>query len=76
VIDRSALASSVDKLREGDPVTVTIERVDMEKRRISLSPADTCEEGDWRPFSTQPQGRLGTLGDKLLTALEKGKKKD
>jgi small subunit ribosomal protein S1 len=75
VIDRFPDAQALDRLREGDPVTVTIERLDVEQRRVSLAPADSCDGGDWKTFAPEgPSGPLGTLGDKLRKALDRKNK--
>jgi small subunit ribosomal protein S1 len=70
-------ASALDKLREGDAVTVTIERVDAEQRKISLSPGNKGEEGDWTRFTQagDNKGSFSSLGDKLQKALDTKDKK-
>ncbi|HPI91649.1 MAG TPA: 30S ribosomal protein S1 [Deltaproteobacteria bacterium] len=69
-------AAGLEKLREGDAVTVTIERVDAEQRKISLAPGDKNDEGDWTRFSRsgESRGSFSSLGDKLQKALDRKKK--
>ncbi|HWR67836.1 MAG TPA: 30S ribosomal protein S1 [Desulfomonilia bacterium] len=69
-------AANLDKLREGDAITVTIDRVDPEQRKISLAPGDRNDEGDWTKFtrSGEAKGSFSSLGDKLQKAMDKRKK--
>ena len=65
-------------LEVGQPITVKIDSVDPEKRRISLLPEDyTEEDGDDNDYTPPPASQapksMGTLGD-LLQAQMKGKK--
>jgi len=63
---------SLDKLREGDPVTVIVEEVKPKDRRITLGLADSKDEGDWRSFA-KGEGSLGSFGEKLRNALNSKK---
>jgi small subunit ribosomal protein S1 len=76
VMARHHDAANLDKLREGDSVTVTVERVDPDQRKISLVPGDRNDEGDWTKFtrSGDAKGSMGSLGDKLQKALDRKKK--
>ena len=69
-------AANLDKLHEGDAVTVTVDKVDPDQRRISLAPGDRNDEGDWTKFtrSGDVKGSITSLGDKLQKALDKKKK--
>ncbi len=66
-------------LEVGQSITVKIDAVDLEKRRISLVPEDYTEGGgkDKNTYTPPPVGQvpksMGTLGD-LLQAQMKGKK--
>jgi small subunit ribosomal protein S1 len=71
-------------LKVGEKLTVTIEKIDLEARRISLAPvaADTEDEKAEEPaktptgYSEKPSGQgMGTLGDMLKKQLEKKKGK-
>ncbi len=69
-------AAALDKMREGEAITVTVERVDADQRKISLAPGDRNEEGDWTRFTRtgESKGSFSSLGDKLQKALDKKKK--
>ncbi len=61
-----------DKLKPGDTVSVTIEAIDAENRRMTLAPADEARTEDWKSYASQDAGEnLGTLGLKLQQALRK-----
>ncbi|HHD57383.1 MAG TPA: 30S ribosomal protein S1 [Desulfobulbaceae bacterium] len=66
-------------LEVGQPITVKIDSVDLDKRRIALLPEDYTEEGgkDENNYTPPPANQatksMGTLGD-LLQAQMKGKK--
>ncbi len=73
-IKRSSAAAMLDKIREGETVSVAVEEVNVPRRRISLAPAGTDEEGDWQHFAPAARGTFGALADKLQSALA-GRKK-
>ena len=58
----------LQSIKAGEPVQVSIESIDHERRRISLAPAQASETEDWTPYTAQDQG-LTTLGEKLKQAL-------
>ena len=63
--------------RPGETVVVSIEKIDLEKRRISLLPADDECDGEEVPTThiEKPASKgMGTLGD-LMVAKEKRKKR-
>ena len=64
-----AAAASVDTLKQGDPVTVIIEEIHPETRRISLGITDATEEGNWQGFADDTGKMLGSLGEQLKRAL-------
>jgi small subunit ribosomal protein S1 len=69
-------AVNLDKKREGDTITVTIEKIDADQKRISLTPGDKNEEGEWKGFASDSGSRsFGSLADKLKSAMESKKKK-
>jgi small subunit ribosomal protein S1 len=68
-IRRSSAAAALEKIREGETVLVAVEEVNVPKRRISLLPAGTDEEGDWQSFSPAAKGSFGALAEKLQSAL-------
>jgi small subunit ribosomal protein S1 len=60
-------------LEEGQGLTVKIEKVEQDRRRISLSPAAE-EEEDASTWVDSPPSSMGTFGDLLKAGLEKKKK--
>jgi small subunit ribosomal protein S1 len=74
-IRRSAAAGELEKVREGEPIAVAVGEIDLQRRRISLAPASAADEGDWQRFAPDARpGRLGSLADKLQSALSSQKK--
>jgi small subunit ribosomal protein S1 len=63
--------TSLDRKRPGDPVQVSVEAVDTEKRRITLAPAEErIESEDWDAYAARDT-ELGSLGEKLQQALRR-----
>lgn len=63
-------------LKVGQPLPVTIEKIDLEERRISLVPAATGQEtAAQTSYVEQPSGSMGTLGDLLKAGRDKKKKR-
>jgi small subunit ribosomal protein S1 len=60
---------SLDTKKPGDPVSVSIESVDEDNRRISLTPADQVQSEDWKSYAAETKP-MGSLGDKLKQALD------
>ena len=60
----------VEKLNQGDAITVIIDEIKPDERRITLSPGDSRDEGDWQRFTKDAKQSLGSLGEKLKQALE------
>ena len=64
-------------LHSGEKISVTVEKIDLEKRRISLVPAEDGGPEDDKesiPIEKPAGGSMGTLGD-LMLAKEKKRKK-
>ncbi len=61
-------------LKVGQMLAVTIEKIEIETRRISLVPAEAGEESESTSYLEQPTAAMGTLGDLLKAKLE-GKNK-
>ena len=68
-IGNASAAAAVDKLKQGDPVTVIIEEIQPETRRISLGIAGARGEDDWQDFAADSGKSLGSLGEQLKRAL-------
>ena len=73
-INRLNDPSAIEKMREGERITVIIEEIDPTQRRITLAPGDSRDEDDWRTFSKDSSNPISSLGEKLQQALNKKKK--
>lgn len=74
-IGESAKSSALEKLREGEPVTVVIEAMSPGERRITLGPGDKVHEEDWQHFVKGAEKPVSSLGQKLQEALRSEKDK-
>jgi small subunit ribosomal protein S1 len=72
-IKKSHQPSLIEKLKPGNTITVIIEEIKPDERKITLGPGDLRDEGDWRDFTKDTQKSLGSLGEKLQQALESKK---
>jgi small subunit ribosomal protein S1 len=62
---------SIEKLREGDSITVTVETINPIDRKISLAPGDAADEGVWKNFvKSDDAGPMSDLALKLQKALD------
>jgi small subunit ribosomal protein S1 len=67
---------SREVLKLGQEFAVTVEKVDLEQRRISLVPAGTEVEGEEKSYSDQPlTSGMGTFADLLKNGQAKSHKK-
>ncbi|MCP4692340.1 MAG: 30S ribosomal protein S1 [Desulfobacterales bacterium] len=64
-------AAVLDKLKAGEKISVTVEEIDEEKRRMTLAPSSLEGKNDWKKFSKPESGSLGTMGDLLQQAFNK-----
>jgi len=69
-IESSQKPSVIEKLGQGDAIPVTVERIDPDERKISLSPGDKKDEEDWKNYSKDSEKSIGSLGEKLQQALK------
>lgn len=69
-IGKTSSAGAVDKLTQGDPITVIIDEIQPDTRRISLGIADAKDEDKWQAFAGDSEKSLGSLGEKLKMALD------
>ena len=75
-IRRSSSAAALEKSKEGDTVNVAIEEINLQRRRISLTPSSSADEGDWQRFTPNSRGSsLGALAEKLQSAIHHSQKK-
>jgi len=72
-IDNFHKPALIEKLREGDGITVVVEEINGDERKITLGPADSMEENAWRDYTKNQEKPMGSLGDKLLEALKSKK---
>jgi len=70
---KSSEPTSIEKLRQGDPISVVIEEIKPDDRRITLGPGDSRDEDEWRKFAEGEGKSLGSLGEKLQKALNSKK---
>lgn len=73
-IGQSADPSSIERLREGDAITVTVAEIDPGGRRITLAAGDAAVGENWKQYSGKDaSGGMSALGEQLQKALT-GKK--
>ena len=74
-IGEASMPGRIEKMKPGDKLAVTVDKIDSEQRRISLGPGDRAEDKDWEQFSPAAgNAALGDLADKLQAALNARKK--
>ena len=65
----------LEKMKPGDRLAVSIDKIDSDQRRISLGPGDRAEDKDWERFSPAAgDAPMGDLAAKLQAALTERKK--
>lgn len=70
----AAEAARLDASRPGDTLTVVVEEIQADRRRITLAPESGEGAGDWKQFAPASEDRpMGTLAEKLQAALKKQK---
>ncbi len=73
-VRNAADAKSYDALKPGDAVTVLVQQVDEENRRITLVPPDQKETENWQQFAgDQKEKPVGTMESVFLEAMKKKK---
>jgi len=73
-IKSAANSSDFEKLKPGDSVSIMIQAVDEDQRRITLTSPDQKEGDNWKQFANSKKSQsLGTMGDLLKQAMEKKK---
>ncbi|AOY60329.1 MULTISPECIES: 30S ribosomal protein S1 [Desulfococcus] len=73
-ISQSAKAAEIDRLKVGDPISVVIEEVQPDTRRLTLAPVGGEGTGEWKTYAKPQAAALGTLGEKLKEAMKSQKK--
>jgi len=71
-ISRSETPAKIERLREGDAITVKVEEIRSRERKITLGTGDSNDETEWKNFAADSGGALSPLAEKLQQAL-KGK---
>jgi small subunit ribosomal protein S1 len=69
-VSKTSVAGAIDKLKQGDAITVIIDEIQPDTRRISLGITDAKDEEDWQSFSEESGQSLGSLGEQMKKALE------
>jgi len=69
-ISAAGIDTAIDKLKDGQHLTVIIENINPAERKISLAPGDGEAETNWQQFSKDDSSSLGDLGEKLKQALK------
>ncbi len=73
-ISKAANASDFEKLKPGSRVTVMIQEVDEEKRRLTLTSPDQKEGDNWKQFANSKKSTpIGTMESVFLEAMKKKK---
>lgn len=72
-IQNSQQPAVIEKLRQGEAITVMVEEINEAERRITLGPGDAVDEGEWRQYAQEEKKPIGSLGEKLQKALESKK---
>jgi small subunit ribosomal protein S1 len=70
-IKNSLKSGQIEKLKQGDAVTVLIEEVHPTERKITLGPGDSKDEEGWKEFAGGDQKGTSFFGEKLQQALQK-----
>jgi small subunit ribosomal protein S1 len=64
--------TGLDKKKPGDTLMVTVEKIDVAARRISLTVPQSADDTAWKEFdSTSSAPAMGTLGDQFKTLFKK-----
>ena len=72
-IKKSYQPALIEKLRQGDAITVIVNEIKPDERKITLFPGDSRDEDDWRSFAKSTKKSLSSLGEKLEQALKSKK---
>ncbi len=69
-IGQSYKPALIEKLREGDSITVVIHDIDPGQRRITLDPGDSMHNDKWKEYAGDDSKPMSSLGEKLRLALK------
>jgi len=73
-IAASEKAASIEGLKPGASIRVTVDSVNKADRKISLGTGEGSDDQGWQEYTGSAAGSLGSLGDKLKQALSQQKK--
>ena len=66
----------LENAKPGERLSVVVESIDREQRRIGLGPGERADGGgDWKTFAPSGGNAMGSLADKLQAALDAKQKK-
>jgi small subunit ribosomal protein S1 len=66
----------LENAKPGERLSVAIENIDLEQRRISLGPSERADGGgNWQSFAPDEETSMGSMADKWQDALNAQKKK-
>lgn len=69
-IRRAEKPGLIEQLKIGDPISVTVNHIEIKERKISLTPADVKDEGKWQEFVPSDNASpMSDLAEKLKKAL-------
>lgn len=63
-------AAALERLKPGDAVTVRIDTIRPQERKMSLAPGGGETGGDWQAFSSETSAPMSDLAEKLQRALK------
>lgn len=68
---RAEKPAALEGLKAGDSISVTVEEIHPQERKLTLAPGDAKEEGDWKNFK-QPKSAapMSDLAEKLQNAMK------
>jgi len=69
-IENSYEPTLIEKLRQGDAITVIVEEIHPDERKVILGPGDSIDEDERRSFAKDAEKPMGSLGEKLERALQ------
>jgi small subunit ribosomal protein S1 len=72
-ISKSENSAAVEKLKVGDQITVTVDEIKVNERKISLGTGDKVDDQDWREFAEKNDDNMGALGEQLKAAMREKK---
>ncbi len=75
-MEGSPESEDLDNLKRGDRVSVVVESVDPEAKRIALAPKGAGEEIDWKGPAGDNDRPMGGLGEKLREAMDEQDRED